>query len=100
MDEVDYEPQDGHHSDDGATDHDDPSNVPDDVAVLLGRAGRQQTLTAGSAWPSGFAGSDAFPCSGPAVVRGSLLGDDLGLELGGSSFLCRGECSSRTLCGA
>jgi hypothetical protein len=65
----------------------DAANVANDIGVFLGRSGSQQTLATGATGPRGLSGSSPVASAGLAGLCRTLLGNDLGLELGGSGFL-------------
>ena len=85
--DIDQDPENGEGCGNRAADHQDPAHVPDHVPVLLCRAGGEQTLTGGTARPRWLITSGTITTARPARFRSAILGDDLGLELGGSSLL-------------
>jgi hypothetical protein len=87
MCDVDQHIQDCECGDQASTHDQDATNVAHDVGVFLGGSGRQQTLAAGATGPRGLSGSTAVAGAGSADLCRTLLGNDLGLELGCSGFL-------------
>jgi hypothetical protein len=92
-DDVDEDEQDSQHRDDGPAYDQDPANVADHIAVLLGSPRCQQALAAGAAGPCDFRGSTSVATARPGDLGGPFLGDDLRLELCRSSLLGRGQAA-------
>ena len=82
-DDVDEDEQDSQHRDDGPAYDQDPANVADHIAVLLGSPRCQQALAAGAAGPCDFRGSTsvarswAMICDSSSAARASSAADRL-----------------------
>jgi hypothetical protein len=85
--DIDQHIQDCEGGDQASTHDQDAANVAHDVGVFLGSSGSQQTLATGATGPRGLSGSSAVASAGLADLCRTLLGNDLGLEFGGSGFL-------------
>jgi hypothetical protein len=93
---VDQHIQDGKGHGHGSADHDDPAHVADDVGVFLGSSSREEALATGASGPGRLGDSTAVTCAAPGNVSGTILGDDLRLELGSASLLGGRQSTGRT----
>jgi hypothetical protein len=76
--------QDSEHGRERSPDHEDPSDVANDVRIFLGGTGGKKA--GGTAAPL-IRKPRGLPASGPASLDGSFLGHDLVFEFCGAGFL-------------